>query len=697
MKTGVCLLGQNKKLFTQTFIAFAALFTVTYCFSQSRPQKSEHRKYNPSYHYFPSGDPTGLFYLDGKYFNNWGSAYSTDLVRWKYAPTGRDVLRWRLSDSTLSKIERDSLMARMPRLGGSGTVVVDWNNSSGFGKDGKPPLISFWHNDTQPWGNQVVGLAYSNDTAKTWKRYDKFPILDINNREFRDPLVFWHEPTKKWIMAIGLAEAPKVKFFNSDNLKEWTFLSEFGPWGAVGGVWECADFFPLAVDGDPSKTKWLLAISVQPLSGQYFIGDFDGKKFTMDSSYVRHLSYDKYLPQGTVLFDFERGSDEWKMDGEAFLESPSNQALLGQGAVMGYFGRFYLNSHHNKGQASGKLTSPAFKITKKYINFLYGGVYDTQNQNINLEVEGKYVRSHTGNNSVTFAWGGGLQWYSWDVSAFLGKVARIEVVDKGKGYILADQFMLCDEPAKTDREKAFWIDYGPDFFAVRSWSNYAENEKRRIWIAWMGSWRYAGVEPVRGLQTIPRCVELKTFPEGIRLVQKPINELESLRKTSKSVGENIFEGVWKADKIKPSKNTYELIAEIENISSEEFGVKIGVGNNQQTVVGYSVKDEEIYVDRHKSGLVDFSGLFPQLNKGYLKNRTNTLKLHLFVDHSSIEVFANNGEAAISSKIYPDPESVGIEFFSTKGKVKIKSVKLWELESIELEKTLNDFKSYTASQ
>ena len=670
--------SNHPKFYTQVLIT---LLTITYCFGQPRPQNPEHRKYNPSYHYYPSGDPTGLFYLNGRYYNNWGSAYSTDLVHWKYSPYGRDAIRLRLSDTTLPKALRDSLMTKMPRLGGSGTIVIDRNNTSGFGKDGKPPLISLWHNDTQPWGNQVVGLAYSNDTAKTWVRYDKYPVLDINNREFRDPLVFWYEPTKNWIMAIGLAEAPKVKFFSSPDLKDWTFLSEFGPWGAVGGVWECAEFFPLAVDGDPNKTKWLLALSVQPLNGQYFIGDFDGKKFTLDPSFVQHLSYDKYIPQGTVLFDFERGSDEWKMEGEAYLESPSNQALLGQGAVMGHFGRFYLNSHHKRGQASGKLTSPAFMITKKYINFLYGGTHDIGKQSLNLNVDGKAVRTQTGNNS------GGLLWTSWDVSDFLGKEARIEAVDKGNGFILADQFMLCDERAKTDREKAFWVDYGPDFFAVRAWSNYPENEKRRIWTAWMGSWRYAGVEPVRGLQTVPRTVSLKTFPEGIRLVQTPIKELETLRKPLKSAGEATFEGVWKIDKIKPSKNTYELIAEIENISAEKFGVKVGVGINQETVVGYSVKDEEVYVDRRKSGLVNFSGLFPQLNKGPLKNRNNTLTLHLFVDNSSIEVFANNGEAAISSKIYPDPSSLGIELFSNKGKVKIKSVRLWELESIELERSL----------
>jgi sucrose-6-phosphate hydrolase SacC (GH32 family) len=670
----------------RTIIVFIAIFVSTCGFSQQRTQNPEFRKYNPSYHFYPTGDPTGLFYYAGRYYNNWGSAYSTDLVNWKRS--GTQDLRSRINDTTLSQSVRDSLRARLAssRLGGSGSIVVDWNNTSGFGINGEPPLISLWHNDTQPWGNQVVGLAYSNDTAKTWKRYEKFPVLDVNNREFRDPCVFWYEPTKNWVMAIGLAESSKVKFFSSPNLKEWTFLSEFGPWGAVDGVWECADFFPLQVDGNPANLKWVLAISIQPLSGQYFIGDFDGKKFTLEPSFVRELSYDKYMPQGVVLFDFERGLDSWKIEGEAFSQSPSNHALLGQGAVRGYFGRFFLNSQNSQRQSQGKLLSPAFTISKRFINFLGGGQYDPGKQEINLIVDDKKVRWQSGNNPLSFNWGGGLLWYSWDVSEFLGKDARIEVKDSSNGYILADQFMLCDEPAKTGREKAFWIDYGPDFYAVRSWMNYAKNEKRRIWTGWMGSWRYAGAEPVRGLQTVPRSVELKTFPEGIRLVQIPIKELEALRTTAKNVGEISFEGVWKGDKIKPSKNNYELIAEIENISAEEFGLKICVGNGQQTVVGYHVANEEIYVDRRKSGLVGFSDLFPELNKGFLKNRNSTLKLHIFVDNSSIEVFANNGEAVFSSKIYPDTNSTGIEFFSGKGVVKIKSVRLWELQPIEIGRT-----------
>lgn len=663
------------KTWTYT-IVMAVLFTAP-CLAQPG-QKTEYRIYNPSYHYFPSGDPTGLFYLDGKYYNNWGAAYSTDLVHWRYTEAG--MLYRKLAETSLSKAGRDSLLQKRPRLGGSGSVIVDLDNTSGFGKNGKPPLISLWHNNTEPWGNQVIGLAYSNDTAKTWIRYDKFPLLDINSREFRDPLVFWYAPAKKWVMVIGEADVPKIKFFSSPNLKDWELMSDFGPWGAVGGVWECASFFPLAVDNDPTRIKWVLAISVQPLSAQYFIGDFDGYRFTLDSSFVQALSYDKYVPAGKVLFDFERGIDEWQMQGDAFVESPASKALLGQGAIMGMEGRFFINSFHRKAASTGKITSPSFRITKNHINFLAGGGYHPGEESINLLINGKAVRSQTGNNS------GGLQWTAWDVSEFMGKQAQIEITDQlkdGSGYIYADHFMLSDEPADTGREKAFWIDHGPDFFAVREWGNYPQSETRRIWTAWMGSWRYGGTEPVKGIQSVPRSVGLKTFPEGIRLIQTPIKELETLRISRRHAGEHTFEGIWKTASISTSRNTYEMIVEFENESAEEIGIKLCVGKNQKAIAGYSFKREELYVDRRSSGLVSFTGLFPQINKGILPNRNNKLKLHIFVDNCSVEVFANDGESVISSKIFPDPQGTGIEFFSSGGQVKIKSVDLWELAPVEL--------------
>jgi sucrose-6-phosphate hydrolase SacC (GH32 family) len=108
-----------------------------------------------------------------------------------------------------------------------------------------------------------------------------------------------------------------------------------------------------------------------------------------------------------------------------------------------------------------------------------------------------------------------------------------------------------------------------------------------------------------------------------------------------------------------------------------------IGQNEKTVVGYNTSREELYVDRRNSGYDDFSKVFPVISKGPLKSRTNTIKLHIFIDKCSIEVFGNGGKTVISSKIYPDNSSTGINFFSNNGKVKIKSLELWELGSINL--------------
>jgi fructan beta-fructosidase len=649
---------------------------------QGAGQREEYKKYNPAYHYYPSGDPTGLFYFNGQYFNQWGAATSTDFVHWKLtqATLDRNKTARILRDTTIPKAVRDSIQKRQTqsaRLGGSGTIVVDWNNTSGFGKNGQPPLISMFHNGVPPWSTQVVGIAYSNDTAKTWTRYEKFPVLDINSREFRDPKVFWYEPSKKWIMVIGWAEGPKVKFFSSSNLKDWELMSDFGPWGSVNGVWECADFFQLPVDGDPSKMKWVLAISVQPQNCQYFIGDFDGTRFVLDPSYVQALQYDTYLPKGQVVFDFEHGIDDWKMEGDAFYESPAKQALFQQGAIMGQIGKFFVNSFHKQGAGLGKITSPSFTISKNYLSFLVAGNYNPDNLSVNLLIDGKAVRSQTGNNS------GGMRWKYFDVTELRGKNAQVEILDKAtNGTISADQFMLTDEPAYTGQEKAFWADYGADFFAVRSWNNYAESEKRKIWIGWMGSWRYGGTEPVRGIQTIPRELQLKTFTEGVRLTQTPIKELESLRGTEKKVENQVVEGSWIPTSVQPSKNRYELLVEFENQNAAEFGLQLCVGNNQKTTVSYSVKNQALTLDRTNSGLDNVISLFKESNSGPLPYRSKTVRLHIFIDNSSIEVFGNSGETVLSSKIYPDPGSLGIEVFSKQGKVKITSLKMWELATVD---------------
>jgi sucrose-6-phosphate hydrolase SacC (GH32 family) len=505
----------------------------------------------------------------------------------------------------------------------------------------------------------------------------------------RDPKVFWYEPEKKWIKILGWTEIYKIKFFSSNNLKDWEFMSEFGPWGATDGQWECSDFFRLPVDGDPTKTKWVLMVNDQPRSGQYFIGDFDSKRFTMDQVFINELTHDGYMPQGEMLFDFEKGLDGWKIEGNAFIECPSEVMVHGREARRcinsargGFFGD----------PTTGRITSPEFTITRKCINFLVGGDHYPGDECVNLLIDGKVARTQTGNGGNSH-----LVWAGWDVSEFMGREARIEIVDNlalqdgegpgWAGFIFCDAIMLCDELPRYQYnhgwDKAFWIDWGQDFYAARSWSNYAPGENRIIWTGFMGNWTYAHAEPIIGVISIPRNLELKTFPEGVRLIQNPIKELESLRKTHMVAKENTFEGIWQPGKFTPGKNAYELIVEFENISAEEFGLNLCVGDDQRTVVGFNASQEELFVDRRKSGYVEFSPVFPGVSRGPLKNRTGTTRLHIYVDKCSIEVFGNNGETTISSKIYPDPGKTAITLFSNKGKVKVKSLEIWELDPINL--------------
>ncbi len=243
----------------------------------------------------------------------------------------------------------------------SGSAVVDWDNTTGFGTKKNPPMVAIYTSAYKNGGKQAQSLAYSTDRGRTWTKYQGNPVIDIGSNNFRDPKVQWHAPTKSWLMTVSLSAEHKVQFYSSKNLKDWKLLSEFGPAGATGGVWECPDLFPLAVDGDKDNIKWVLVVNINPggiaggSAAQYFIGDFDGEKFTAEDK-------DSYTPPtGTVMQGFE-GTDfgEWAATGTAFGQGPATGAVDGQGAVSGFDGKGLANSFHGGDGTTGTLTSPEF-------------------------------------------------------------------------------------------------------------------------------------------------------------------------------------------------------------------------------------------------------------------------------------------------------------------------------------------------
>jgi fructan beta-fructosidase len=222
-------------------------------------------------------DPNGLVFYDGEYHlfyqhnpfeevwghMSWGHAVSHDFLHWQHLP--------------IALQEEDGIMIY------SGSAVVDWRNTSGFGAHGAPPLVAVYTGHSE--NEQTQNIAYSTDRGRTWTKYQGNPVIAIGSREFRDPKVFWHEPSKRWIMVTVLSDRHKVRFDGSSNLKHWSYLSDFGPTGAVDGLWECPDIFPLPIEDEPATSKWVLKVDVLKGTGaQYFVGNFDGTRFVHDAA-----------------------------------------------------------------------------------------------------------------------------------------------------------------------------------------------------------------------------------------------------------------------------------------------------------------------------------------------------------------------------------------------------------------------------
>jgi len=181
----------------------------------------------------------------------------------------------------------------------SGSAVVDVNNTSGFGKDGKPAMVAIFtlHDmEGQKEGKKDIesqGIAYSTDKGRTWTKYENNPVLKSpGTPDFRDPKVSWNTETKKWIMTLAVGD--HICFYSSPDLKEWAKESEFGKGiGAHGGVWECPDLFQLPVNGKADQKKWVLIVNINPggpnggSATQYFVGEFDGHKFTNESTEIQ--------------------------------------------------------------------------------------------------------------------------------------------------------------------------------------------------------------------------------------------------------------------------------------------------------------------------------------------------------------------------------------------------------------------------
>lgn len=242
-------------------------------------------------------DPCGFLYYEGKFHCYWwGCAESSDLVHFSEQN--------RMSQRNVPKSQQCW----------TGCVIADVENTAGFGAGTYISCLTH-HNDSAKL--QTQGLGISHDHGRTFDFYEGNPVLDIGYQDFRDPTVFWNKELNKWLMVVSKTLESKVSFYSSDDLKHWTWLSDFGPAGRTYRCFECPDFFKLKVEGTDDE-KWVLVVSVDWDNEQYFVGDFDGKEFHAEGLQPETGLYvdcgpDFYASRTTRDFDGTLGDDVYSI------------------------------------------------------------------------------------------------------------------------------------------------------------------------------------------------------------------------------------------------------------------------------------------------------------------------------------------------------------------------------------------------
>ncbi len=227
-----------------------------------------------------------------------------------------------------------------------------------------------------------------------------------------------------------------------------------------------------------------------------------------------------------------------------------------------------------------------------------------------------------------------------------------------------------------------WADWGKDFYATNTWNDMPPSDRRQVWIGWLSNWQYANAEPTvlwRGAQSIPRTLMLRRYADGLRLVQRPVRELESLRHEKLRITHaSVPEANQKLGEAGAKGEVYEFEAELRPGQTNDIGFSLRKGKEVETLVGFDVVHREVYVDRTHSGEVSFSKDFPGRHSARVEQNAS-VKLHVFVDRSSVEIFVNDGERVLSERIYPPTGSNGIELYA-KGAGATVSMTMWELNS-----------------
>jgi fructan beta-fructosidase len=220
-----------------------------------------------------------------------------------------------------------------------------------------------------------------------------------------------------------------------------------------------------------------------------------------------------------------------------------------------------------------------------------------------------------------------------------------------------------------------WVDNGPDNYAGVTWSN---TKNRRIFLGWMGNWQYAKQVPTktwRSAMTLPRELFLEKTVAGIRLISKPADETKALR-----INEMKIEFANDV-KMQSPLNEIELSIDLKKTTANDFGVEIFNSKNESVKIGFDKIKNQFYMDRTNAGETNFSNVFAAKPFAQRISTNNIIKLQLFLDDASAELFADDGTVLMTTIFFPTEDFKNIKLFPAKENVSLINAKMFELKSV----------------
>jgi fructan beta-fructosidase len=231
----------------------------------------------------------------------------------------------------------------------------------------------------------------------------------------------------------------------------------------------------------------------------------------------------------------------------------------------------------------------------------------------------------------------------------------------------------------NSKETELWLDYGPDNYAGVTWSDIPPEDGRRIYIGWMNNWVYARQVPTakwRGAMTLPRSLALRATPVGLRLNSQPVKELLAIREKQADIE-------LKPDTAYKISGLDEIMLDMDVRGNmpEEFGLVFSNQLGEKLVIGFNTRANQFYIDRSQSGKTGFSPEFPGLHYAPRLVNDSILSMHLFLDYSSLELFADGGVVTMTETFFPNENFDHLSFFQKGGDVQVQKCEVFELRSV----------------